>query len=151
MKVIILRGISGAGKSTYANNMLIASETKGAVRVVSSDMFMTDMDGNYLFDFRKLPECHAKCLRYFNEEVQRKNHADTLIVDNTNLTLEEIAPYYALVDAYGHNVEIITITCDKMLAHSRNVHSVPSATIDRMLDTLHSNWKLPARWKHTII
>ena len=93
-KVTLLRGISGAGKSTYA-----ATNYPGAF-VVSADSFFTFADG-YKFNPTRLGEVHGLCLLNFLDAAQRGRN---VVVDNTNITVEEIAPYYALAEAYGREV-----------------------------------------------
>jgi predicted kinase len=118
-KVIILSGISGSGKSTY-----IAS--RPAV-VVSADHYFTGVDGAYNFDPTKLGEAHGACFREFIELV-RLGSTD-VVVDNTNTSVAEVAPYVLAAQAYGWDVEILTLMCesedDVRECAGRNTHGVP--------------------------
>lgn len=141
-KVKILRGISGSGKSTFATSIPNAA-------ICSADDYFTA--GNvYAFDAKKLPEAHAQCLRRFLWLVQNAEIDHTIVVDNTNTTVEEIAPYYALAEAYWRDVEVITIDTPPAFAHPRNVHNVDRDAVVRQHARL---WKteLPKRWKHRIV
>lgn len=139
-KVTILRGVSGSGKSTYA-----ATNYPGAL-VVSADSFFAFVDG-YKFDPTKLSEAHGLCLRGFVDAAQRGRN---VVVDNTNITVEEIAPYYAIAEAYGREVEIVTFDVPISIAHARNIHNVPLAKVEGQHFRL---WKaiLPPRWNHRVV
>jgi predicted kinase len=140
MKVIITSGIPGSGKST-----LIKNEFSGA-EVVSADSFFTDRNGNYNFDVTKLGEAHAACMRRFIHILSnRYDTDDVLVVDNTNTTSEEIAPYYSVAKAYGASVELITLVCDPELAAERNVHGVPLAGCRAMAHRIMQR-RLPPFW-----
>lgn len=139
-KVTILRGISGSGKTTYA------SKHYPNTLVVSADHFF-GTPPRYKFDPEKLPEAHNTCLRLFIEAVR---NGRAVVVDNTNTTVEEIAPYYALAEAYGHEVEIVTIEFDPLVAAQRNVHNVPLEAIERQHYRICST-VLPRRWKHRTV
>ena len=151
MKVHILRACSGAGKSTKAAALVLTAMVAGLVSAVfSADTYMVDAEGNYCFDFTKLSECHNQCLRGFTEALQGA-HYDVLIVDNTNTTLSEIAPYAALALAYGAELKITTLRCDPRIAHSRNVHEVPLAGVEaqaaRLVDSIS---EMPPWWPHEV-
>lgn len=140
-KAYILSGISGSGKSTYAQ-----ATWPNAV-VCSADHHFA-IDGEYRFDPTKLGEAHAKCFRLFVESVRLGSHA--VVCDNTNTCVEEIAPYVLAATAYGYDPTIITFECDLSIAANRNVHNVPTSTIDRqrrnMLSMLARG--LPPYWAH---
>lgn len=145
MKIMILRGISGSGKSHFAEECL---EKLGSV-VVSADFFFLSPSGKYTFDVSKLAEAHADCLRRFirfcDEAREGWSPALTLVVDNTNLTAIEIAPYYQIALAYGHEPEIVEFDCDPRIAFARNCHKVPfnvhTAQVTKMRSALPSFWK----------
>lgn len=116
MKVTILQGIPGSGKST-----LIPVDRK--IRIVSADHYFVGGDGHYRFDPHKLPDAHGACLRSF-ARYSAKPDADELVVDNTNTTVAEVAPYYALAQAYGHEVRIVHLDCEPEVGAARNLHGV---------------------------
>jgi predicted kinase len=101
MKVTVLRGISGSGKSTWAKAQ------EGAVIVSTDDYFV--IDGKRVFDKDKLQENHQKCFRAFMDAVMAK--VPWIIVDNTNISAWEFAPYVLAGRTYGYDVEIVTMTC----------------------------------------
>lgn len=118
MKVHILRGVSGSGKSTIANGGI-----RVANRVICS---ADDFDGLYRNGFNPslLPQAHAACLKKFVSALQFD--VDHIVVDNTNTTVAEVAPYAALALAYDASLMITTVKCNDLeAAFARNVHGVP--------------------------
>jgi predicted kinase len=105
MNVIILRGVSGAGKSLYARKLV--RENKGAVVVSADDYFM--QNGDYVFDRDSLGEAHKQCLLKFIEAVQGDERF--IVVDNTNTRMTEVAPYYSVAKAHGYRVRIVSVIC----------------------------------------
>jgi len=149
MKIKVLCGVSGSGKSTYIKNNFPNAE------VCSADHFFM-VDGEYKFDPSKLPQAHGECLKKFVgliSNVYLSLHDVTVVVDNTNTTISEIAPYAALAQAYGHELEIIIIevsgSADLEVAWKRNAHGVPLQGITnqysrlvKLADQLPPWWKL---------
>jgi predicted kinase len=148
MKVRILRGTSGAGKSTYTKTFY-----PNAVVCSADDYFM--VDGKYQFDSKKLSEAHGACLRKFVEIVVdlalNRPFDTTVVVDNTNCSIAEIAPYAALALAYGADLEIITLLTPTDVAVKRNVHGVTLEGVMRQRLNLDAGTKqLPPWWKHKV-
>ena len=142
-KCTILCGISGSGKSTYAKEVL------GKDMYFSADNYFIDREsGAYNFDPTKLGEAHGQCLRFAADEMRYGKY--NVVIDNTNTTVAEIAPYAALALAYGYELEIVRLSCDLETASKRNVHNVPAHVIEAQLlrlETLPNN--LPSWWKLT--
>jgi len=128
-KIIVLRGISGSGKSTYAKRLMEerANEGKESWMVSADNYFMRD--GEYRFDPSKLKEAHGACLKDYLRVVQHGGKVDLLIVDNTNTQLWEMAPYVAIAEAYKIPYEVIDVVCPVGVALERNVHDVPEHTL----------------------
>lgn len=142
MQCKIYRGISGSGKST------VAKRNRGA-KVFSTDDFWMK-NGIYNFDPVRLPEAHQWCLRNFMVACQVGH--PLIVADNTNVTLDELAPYVAVAQACGYDVEVITLRCPPEDAQSRNVHGVPLKTCIKRAEMLDQHSALfPRWWKHTII
>jgi predicted kinase len=139
MKVIILSGISGSGKSTLA-----AERYPNAV-VVSADDYFMDADDVYRFNPAHLPQAHMACLRDFIETVV-EGREPLVVVDNTNTTLAEIAPYYAAARAFGYDVELISVKCSVEVAAARNRHGVPMGGIVGQAERL-AQLQLPPFWE----
>ena len=150
-KVIIMLGAAGSGKSTWVKN-----NTTEFTRVHSADSFFLDAAGNYLFDPRKLPSAHQQCLRQFVRRigyVAMDGDGDLrCVVDNTNTTVAEIAPYAALALAYGHKLELVHINSPIHRCIERGTHDVPPLTVatqhNRLAVTLLN---LPPQWPVTTV
>ncbi len=145
-KVYILRGIPGAGKSTWAEG---TDDPPGVEVVCSADHYMVNSEGGYEFRADMLSAAHEKCLRKFVDEI-KWDDVDGVIVDNTNILTAEIAPYYQVAKARGHDVRIVQFMCDPAIAASRNIHGVSAQKIWQMYQNLLTE-KLPAWWNVEIV
>lgn len=146
MKVIILQGCSGSGKSSYAES-LRKTNPDMRVDILSADHFFM-VDGEYKFDASKLDYAHGSCMRNYlyvtgDEEIHR--NINYLIIDNTNTTPVEIAPYYAVASALGIEVEIVHIDTPWAAAAARNKHGVPEAVVRAQSERIRTN-QFPKRW-----
>jgi predicted kinase len=128
-KVIILRGIPGSGKSTWA---LEQAQNRDDVFICSSDHFFESLGR---FDPRLLPEAHARCLQKFIMLLSDPRSC-TVIVDNTNVRKWEFAHYELLARAMGAEVKVVTFKprdLEELQTFAyRNVHEVPLEVIGRM-------------------
>lgn len=146
MKVFVMRGLPGSGKSTWIERVR-KDFGQGGSAVVSADHHHVK-GGVYRFDPSKIRMAHDACLGSFLSAV-REGKLAALFVDNTNVSVWELAPYVRLAELFNHEVEIIRIECDPLVAAKRNVHGVPAATVFRMWDALRSE-RLPGHWKETV-
>lgn len=138
-------------------------------KIVSADNFFMK-DGKYEFDPTKLGAAHAECLRDYIETVRRssiemskchvavlrgisgsgksswegKRHYD-IVVDNTNCSIAELAPYMSIAQAYGANATIIEFHCPVEVAAERNTHGVPLVNVQKQYNTMMAN-KTPPWW-----
>lgn len=149
--MVILRGLPGSGKTTWLKKTITEMPTRP--HWVSADDFFVK-NGVY-FDPRMIGEAHAQCFReaigHFDESIGRANWAP-IIIDNTNTQLFEIAPYVQLANAFMVDCRILTFWCDPIVAHARNTHGVPLATVMRMYSNLlESNANMPPFWRHEVI
>lgn len=154
-QVIILSGVSGSGKSTYAKKFA-QKETfvHYQYTIVSADNYFMK-DGVYNFDGSKLGEAHGQCFNKYIGAIQHPDCFELVIVDNTNLTSEEIAPYVLGAQAYGWDCKIVTIELDPnfpelMECVDRNVHGVPYLSIAKQREKLMDR-KLPHWWNQEVI
>lgn len=142
MKVIIMMGFPGSGKSHYAKSL------PGNNRIVSSDHYFTDVDGNYNWTIKEAHKGHEDCMRRFIEWARNTwfnniDCIDNIIVDNTNVRVFDSAPYIIIAKAYGFDVEVKYLDTDITVAKSRNVHNVPDVAYERMqknFEFLLQNW-----------
>ena len=138
--VIVLRGISGAGKTTYAANLASQSLEGSRVFVVSADNYFMQADG-YKFAPEKLPLAHAACFRSFITSLTLG--VETIVVDNTNLTASEISPYMLGASAYGYEAVIHQLHCEPTIAYGRSLHGVSPERTVQMARSFDSERLLP--------
>ena len=131
-RVVILRGISGSGKSTYVSRNLPSAE------VCSADQYFIDVLGEgkeYRFDPKRLGDAHRWCMQRF---IRATTHRDPLgraalvVVDNTNLQLWEFMGYVQIAQAMGYEVEIVRMDTPVHVAAKRNLHGVPANKVEDM-------------------
>lgn len=142
MQVIILMGVSGAGKSTYAKKLV---EGNNGVVVSADDYFM--VKGEYKFDPSRLSEAHGQCFRTFINELADRDF-DLMMVDNTNTSAVEIAPYVLGAQAYGWPVKVVHVRCPIGVALERAIHGAPSHAIAAMAARIEKTTKeMPPWWQ----
>lgn len=130
--LIILRGISGSGKSTFAN--LIASPCC----ICCADDYFTDADGNYNFDASKLGEAHKQCMNLFDQAL-KDDFITNIVIANTNTKPSD---YQYYVDkASKHDINIIYIVLEKR-HDNKSIHDVPDNVLQRQYQNLNNNLKL---------
>lgn len=141
--VIVLQGIPGSGKSTLAKKI-----DKRWTIICSADTYMTNDQAEYVFLPWKLSKCHKECLFAFLELIGESGQ-DVLIVDNTNTTNIEIAPYMAIAGVYNRNCYVVTINIPVEVAIKRQIHVVPADKIQSMQQKIQNSIKtMPSYWKH---
>lgn len=149
--VVIMRGTSGSGKTTYAHQNF----PQGII--LSSDDYWTKDGGDYRenFNVEKLGAAHAWNLRRYIDKLNDGAYLPeetTIVIDNTNTTIAELAPYYAVAQAFQVPVEIVTLMVDPKIALERNVHGVPLAAHSAQYTRLVDQGKMiPKYWKHSVI
>lgn len=128
MKLILLRGISGSGKSSLAQ--IMAAKHDGFFSDI--DWFEADMwheigiKKEYIFDISEIKNSHDWCRLNCEYSLRKGN---SCIVANTFTTINEIMPYVNLAIKYDVTLEILepktpwfnnVEECAK-----KNVHKVP--------------------------
>jgi predicted kinase len=150
-EVIVLSGLPGSGKSYYTKKL-------ENFKSFSADDFFINEEGVYKFDHTKIGEAHAECFRKYVEYLQSEDeyarqyglNGVPVVVDNTNLTAAEIAPYVAAANAYGWPVRIVNISCPPDVAFKRQTHNVPLAAYMHMFANFRDR-KLPPYWKQETV
>lgn len=115
MKLFLIRGLPGSGKSTYAKSL--------GIYHVEADMFHMK-DGKYCFDGSKAKDAHNWCQTSAWYAMQ--NNMD-VVVSNTFTRLWEIEPYIEFAKKTGHEVLVL-----KMVKNFGSIHNVPSDVIEKM-------------------
>ena len=123
-RVLILAGVPGAGKSTWANGFQkFHRDGRGGpyreVDICSADDFFVTPSG-YKFDPNSIGKAHSLCLRRFVANFDHYGEVTDTIVDNTNLSVLDWAPYIRVGMAFGAAVEVHFFD-----GEFANIHGVP--------------------------
>lgn len=129
--LILVRGVSGAGKSTVA--YLIAGS--GAQMIAADDFFVSE-SGEYCFDASRLGVAHAWCQR---ETKSMLEAGWDVVVHNTFTTEKEMEPYIQMAQELG--CELFSLVVENRHGN-KSVHDVPEATIKKQEARLKQNIKL---------
>ena len=113
--------------------------------VCSADFYHLTPGGEYEYRPENAPRAHAQCLLKFQKALGDPLTYDAILVDNTNTTAWEIAPYYQLAGAYGLDVEVVHVQTPFALCVSRQTHGVPLETMAKMYANLRQ--ELPPFWR----
>ena len=130
--VIILRGVSGSGKTTFAS--MLARHNSGAV-VVTADDYFTDSDGVYNFDASKLGAAHSQCYNRFNDALYNPA-VNTVIVANTNTSPRDFKNYVDAAESYGATVTYVVL---ENRHGNTDVHGCPDAVKERQCNNLKNS------------
>jgi predicted kinase len=131
MKIIVMRGLPGSGKSTW----IWKNYPTGTV-ICSADDFWIQDDGSYRFDPELLGIAHKQCKDKFAQSVLEKKLL--VIVDNTNTSMKEMKFYLDEAEKAGFILKLVYCKCSIDTACARNVHSVPRTVIERMYSRLET-------------
>lgn len=142
MKVTVLRGISGSGKSTWANQQ--------GVPVFSTDAYFL-VDGEYRYDPTKIGEYQNRNFRAFIEALSEKE--SWIIVDNTNICAWEYSPYILAGQAFGYETELITFVCSPEVSLARKKLVPQEQLIRTYTQLMEETRKMPGRFRsiHRIV
>ena len=130
--LVLVRGIPGSGKSTFAN--LVWNN----YAICEADKFFYDKEGNYNFDASKLKQAHEWCQ---NEvETKMKDNQNNpqfypeIVVSNTFTQEWEMQAYFNLAKKYDYKIFSVIV---ENRHGSTNVHNVPDDTLKKMKDRFH--------------
>jgi predicted kinase len=119
--IVIVRGVPGSGKTTFA-------ELIGRA-ICTADDYFTDSHGNYSWTPDNVGKAHSWCQRKCERFL--KKSITPVIVANTSTTERELRPYYDLARRYGYKVFSVIV---ENRANTKNIHNVPDETIQKMKD-----------------
>ena len=116
MKLTLIRGLPGSGKSTKAKQMDAFH--------VEADMYFVNRQGTYCFEPTLLPKAHAWCQNC--AESALKQGLD-VVVSNTFVKQWEMKVYRKM--ARKHGAELVIEVCREQFG---NIHGVPDSVVERM-------------------
>ena len=117
-QLILLRGLPGSGKSTFANLL-------GGIHVEADQYFMQDRE--YKFDASKLKQAHNWCK--LRVEHSMEDGADKITVSNTFTQEWEMDAYFELAEKYGYQTFCLIV---ENRHDSKNIHGCPDDKIEQM-------------------
>ena len=123
--LIILRGLPGSGKSSFAHYMF-------SNNVFEADQYFYDEKCNYNFDVNKLHAAHMDCQRRVEELMKLSDttqYGKEIVVSNTSTTEKELEPYLKLAEKYDYKVVSLIV---ENRHGNKSVHNVPDETIEKM-------------------
>jgi|19_taG_2_1085344.scaffolds.fasta_scaffold25658_2 tRNA uridine 5-carbamoylmethylation protein Kti12 len=126
-ELILIRGVSGAGKTTFARTLefLVPDTEISRTKAVCADDYFYDDDGKYKFYPEGLSHAHAWCVLQVKDMMQSDllNKTDSmLLVHNTFTESWEMERYEELAKEYGYKVTHIIV---ENRHGSGSVHDVP--------------------------
>lgn len=127
-KLILVRGCSGSGKSTFA-------ELLSEFVISADDYFM--VHGEYKFDPTKLHFAHKHSLDA--TETSMVNDVDQIVVANTFTTEKDLEPYIALAANHGYTVFSVIV---ENRHGGTNIHNVPVERVKKQEQRLRGSIKL---------
>lgn len=119
MKLLLIRGLPGSGKTTKAKNYAL----KG-YHHHETDQEFVDSEGVYRFDPKKLSAYHANCFLRVKDSMEM---GANVVVSNTFTRHWEMDPYVKLAERCGYSLRVETAT-----GNYGSVHGVPNCTIEAM-------------------
>lgn len=128
--LILLRGVSGAGKSTV-------SKLFNTSYVYEADSYFTDNKGNYHYDAKFIHYAHASCQQ--SVALAMGFGVGPIVVANTSTRERDLKPYIDLAEEMGYSVVSLIV---ENRHGNRNVHGVPEETLERQELHLRNNIKL---------
>ena len=125
--LILIRGVSGSGKSTFAEEFLYPTSL-----IISTDDFFM-VDGEYQFNPELLAENHDKCFKSVESEMEcpQQDICPNIVVHNTFTQAWEMKRYRELADKYGYNFYTIIV---ENRHKSSSIHSIPDDIISKQKD-----------------
>jgi len=134
-EVVIVRGVPGTGKSTYAQSLRYALDGEVIEPVIVSADDFFQKQGFYQFDVSKLAMAHNECKQKFLAAIRSRQVF--IVVDNGNAMRWEYAPFVELAERENYFVRIVEFACfsseEVDACHRRNVHNVPPHAMANML------------------
>lgn len=117
MQLVIIRGLPGAGKSTYAKKNFPFHKH------FEADMYFC-RDGDYKFDPTKLNAAHRWCQGKVNEALANRKD---VVVSNTFIQEWEFDAYKEIAHNHGCRVLIV-----ELKTQFQNIHGVPEDKLEMM-------------------
>jgi predicted kinase len=130
--LIILKGVSGSGKTTFAKLI------EYPCCICTADDYFYDKNGQYNFDLNKLGLAHAACRDKFDEAI-KDPIITNIVIANTNTKESDYSYYVNRAEKFGVNVMYVIL---EKRHDNPNVHNVPDFVLDRQEKNIIQTLKL---------
>lgn len=136
--VIILRGVPGNGKTTFAKMLeLMCDMGEMTFMNCCADEWFEDEQGNYNFNAEELGKAHAWCKNQFKTSLNAL--VDVIVVANTNVRADDVKMYRNLAIEANYRVFVLTV---ENWHEGIDVHNVPNDVKEKMKKALLSSIRL---------
>lgn len=102
----ILQGPPGSGKTDYIRNQIDTENWPRYAMICGISQYTEEVITNSLPHLRQL-SAKALCFRRAMDLIVSK--APFVIIDNSNIIMEDVAPYVLLAKSYDYDFEIICV------------------------------------------
>lgn len=126
--LILLRGIPGSGKTTFAS-VILQQPNNNPQEILSADDFFEGENGEYNFDSTKLKEAHNYCQFRCSERMRQQKVR--IVVANTFTQEWEMDEYFKMAERYNYRVHTVIV---ENRHGNENVHGVPEGKVQQMKD-----------------
>jgi len=103
-RLLVLRGLPASGKSTYAKKILAESKVGSVIRINNDELSLMMFGTAYAKSQYSATLLHRIRANTIREAF--RNHAELVIIDNTNLTKNGLDVLRKLADACGADFEV---------------------------------------------
>ena len=125
--LVLLRGLPGSGKSSFAKHMW------SDFVICEADQFFYDSEGNCNFDPSKLRDAHKYCRdrveTFMSDNEKNPQFYPEIVVSNTFTREWEMDEYFKLAKKYDYQVVSLIV---ENRHGNKNVHGVPDSKIEEM-------------------
>ena len=101
--MFVMRGLPGSGKSTLVT--ILKQLYPQSLAVCSADHFFINEQGVYVFKRDLIGQAHNECQKKAEEAC--RTGVLTVIIDNTNVRLDECRPYFEKANRYGYLILVV--------------------------------------------
>lgn len=119
--LIIIRGIPGSGKTTFAK-LLVDNDY-----ICTADDYHI-INGKYIWKQENIAAAHRYCQQKC--QMLMKKQTSKIVIANTSVTNKEIQAYYDLAKQYDYKVFSIIV---ENRHQGKSEHNVPDETLIKML------------------
>lgn len=123
--LVIVRGIPGSGKSTFAKRLVEAKRLYDSADYYEADMFF-ERNGEYKFDPKHIGAAHNWCMTHTAKSMYHFRNNLT-VVSNTFTQWWEMKDYVEFAECDG-----LSVTIFRMTNEYQNIHGVPDNVIEKM-------------------